>query len=372
MELGWHHDPAAELMSVRFGSGRRWAAVPLLIGLVVVAMLGCAHENGEMKRTNPSASAPAASPLERCFISVLSPLGEVRVSDDGGATWRVEEVTPNDRPMAMTFADGAAGWAVSRFGACWSTTDTGSTWTQSTVDGTAVDVACSDERNVWIVGARQADLHEDAAMIWHSEDGGETWTSQDPKLTATLTGVAFASKSVGWAVGEDVASGTSYITGTADGGIRWRTQMTAPAFTRLGQIAFADELHGWAVGRVVGDQSPSRDSGVAYRTTDGGATWRPGKVFPEALMAVAFSGRTVCITGEGGFIGVSRNGGKSWSRSRSGTTQGVRAVAFVDRDCGFAITGDSGLLRTVDGGRTWTSIAYGEPILLMDVAARSK
>ena len=102
-------------------------------------------------------------------------------------------------------------------------------------------------------------------------------------------------------------------------------------------LALPDAGHGWAAGR-----------GGILRTTDGGATWRlqrPGRV--TALDAVsldtawALAGRTLLATSPG----------TAWHAIG---TRRLAAIAFLDARTGFALDGAGALLRSADGGTTWT------------------
>ena len=50
------------------------------------------------------------------------------------------------------------------------------------------------------------------------------------------------------------------------------------------------------------------------------------------------------------------DGGTTWTTLSSGTTNDLNSVYFTDANTGYAV-GDTGtILKTIDGGTTWTAI----------------
>lgn len=143
----------------------------------------------------------------------------------------------------------------------------------------------------------------------------------------------------------------------------------------FGDIFFLDEDHGWIVGGGV-----HIEGGIVGRTTDGGRTWafdsgiaRPS---PRAtvfhLNAVHFLDRkNGFIFGDGYRILRTRDGGKHWHPIKSHTRvwAHMRDLEFVDDTHGWAI-GNGGLARTVDGGETWDGPLALDPEAEKYVATR--
>jgi len=108
-------------------------------------------------------------------------------------------------------------------------------------------------------------------------------------------------------------------------------------------------------------------SGTILRTTDGGVTWtRLGSPTVATLNAVRFSdAKTGIAVGGAGTILRTDDGGASWTQQSSGTSADICGVAFKDAETGIVVGSngfcdglgplDSGfILRTIDGGATWT------------------
>ena len=208
-------------------------------------------------------------------------------------------------------------------------------------------------------------------------------------MSVTLTGVAFAGASKGWAVGHDGA-----ILSTSDGGQQWtlrfdgnkanelmladakaalaRAQAAggkadanalADAETALGDIEaaakfgpsrpllgvwFRDAQTGYAVGAY----------GQAFRTADGGASWSSmGAALPnpEGLHYNAIAGgegNTLAIAGEAGRVYRSNDGGGSWKGSETGYSGQLYGVLFTGRSL-LAYGFGGHVFRSEDNGATW-------------------
>lgn len=147
------------------------------------------------------------------------------------------------------------------------------------------------------------------------------WAQVQTPVRSPLTGVAFASETVGYAVGHDAV-----ILKTTDAGKTWLLQNFQPELEKpfLDVIALdADNVI--AVGGY----------GLMYRTTDGGATWNEADapaVREEELHLNAISklgNGSLLVVGEQGTMGISLDGGNSWEKLTSpydGSLYGAIAV----------------------------------------------
>lgn len=158
-------------------------------------------------------------------------------------------------------------------------------------------------------------------------------------------------------------AGSSAGTGCA-GGVAASGGGTAPA-APLQAIQFADQGHGWAAG-----------AGRILATSDGGRTWTRQYAGPAVLNQVDFTSTTDGWAVGPGALLRTTSGGASWtalSEPRlNGRCVSVSAVHFVSPVLGYAIAGNTGagstgaggmggvggrLLRTTDGGVTWSAVA---------------
>jgi hypothetical protein len=105
------------------------------------------------------------------------------------------------------------------------------------------DVFFTDAEMGFVVGQDLSVDHK--AVIFHTTDGGDSWTLQTFGNDETLSGVCFANSDEGWAVG---GAGTeAIILHTGDGGNKWDYQ-DAGSTGALTKVCFVDNEFGWAVG----------------------------------------------------------------------------------------------------------------------------
>jgi photosystem II stability/assembly factor-like uncharacterized protein len=181
-------------------------------------------------------------------------------------------------------------------------------------------------------------------------------------------------------------NGSLVLYRTADGGASWRTSRLAPLNTVYTERAapayvdFADSQHGWVV-MVCSAACPFAD---LFRTTDGGATWVKLSV-PEGN-PVRFAGSSDGWTYAGSdhsLLYVTHDGGATWHLESLGALRGFETwqrgyelPVFTDKLHGvlpvhllsqkaFTI----GFYVTADGGRTWQArqplaVQNGSPLEL--------
>ncbi len=88
----------------------------------------------------------------------------------------------------------------------------------------------------------------------------------------------------------------------------------------------------------------------------------------EHLLDLAVSGRErLWAVGHAGRILRTADGGRSWSFPASGVDTPLAGVAFRDAETGLAVGYGGVILRTADGGRTWSRIVSGVDVYLTSV-----
>jgi len=111
--------------------------------------------------------------------------------------------------------------------------------------------------------------------ILATDNGGQSWRSQQSGVTTGLMAIRFTDPQHGWAVGWN-----GIILATDNGGQSWRPQQSGMR-TWLRAVEFTDPQHGWAVG----------DRGVILATDNGGTTWKnlspDPKIFAEGRPKLA-------------------------------------------------------------------------------------
>lgn len=189
-----------------------------------------------------------------------------------------------------------------------------------------------------------------------SEDQGRSWRQLEMPTRATLTGVHFHDKRLGWVVGHDAT-----ILRTQDGGETWeRVYYDPEEESPLFDVWFRDAENGFAVGAY----------GLFLVTSDGGATWTRLTVDEDEYsdfhlhhIASTETGR-LYMAAEAGTIYRSDDGGRSWLSLPS---------PYAGSFFGTLLLGDDELLlfglrghmfRSEDAGETWQEVETGTVALL--------
>lgn len=163
-----------------------------------------------------------------------------------------------------------------------------------------------------------------------TSDGGATWAVREVPTQGQLLDVDFVTPLLGWVVGFD-----GEILKTTDGGVTWVHQR-ASTYRDLNGVCFVDSQEGWAAGA----------NGVVIRTTNGGQTWAKVSVGASAkdwFSAVPFlDGRRGWIVGctdsYEALILKTADGGKTWTREASASHQVIYDVSFSpDGSFGVAV-----------------------------------
>ncbi len=287
-----------------------------------------------------AASDSTCSPDGRCDDPY--PMGLAATlwrTSDAGRTWQPSRPIPlgliGEQGLhfspALVFLDARTGWLLARLSASGSglvrqelfqTTDGGLTWTQVAANlpfnGPVGSLALSDARTGWAV--ETVSSVQPGPRLWQTADGGITWTPYAfPLEVDAPAGVPLDCRlktdfrengTAGVALN---CSGSSHgVTAlTSDSGQSWKLWQTAGG---PGGASFADASSGW---RLVSPEAGG--SNQLQRSLDGGLNW-------AAVKDVTWERADLDFV----------PGGTGWARVTVGET--------------------SRLLRTGDGGATWTEV----------------
>jgi len=233
--------------------------------------------------------------------------------------------------------------------------------------------------NVHFADANTGTIIGDDGTILCTSDGGATWSTRVcpyAEYGVILSGVAFADGKNATITGQV----TLLMLRTTDGGVSWLPQKTGLDYTHspmLRDVTYPDANLGIA---IVFDPWSAP---MIIRTTNGGADWNKQYLPVDpwgGFYAVSFPTTDIgYLVGDQGAILRSGDGGVSWSLQDSGVTEHVYDVSFADANTGFAIAGDrvlvgdttehryhqwSTILRTTDGGAVWTKLQTMDEVYL--------
>ena len=235
-------------------------------------------------------------------------------------------------------------------------------------------------RGISAVSARVAWASGGSGTVLRTIDGGSTWQARPIPAAAGLDfrDVDAMSERVAFAL--SIGPGeASRIYKTMDGGEHWDLQ-----FANTDPEVFLDAMAFWDADRGVAVSDSVRGAFVVLATTNGGRAWTrvaadrlpaalPGEgAFAASGTNVAVSGRNhVWIATGAGRVLRSADGGRSWSVAvtplPTGPSSGIFSVAFRDADHGVAVGGDyrketeavDNVATTSDGGVTWALSTHG-------------
>ena len=66
-----------------------------------------------------------------------------------------------------------------------------------------------------------------------------------------------------------------------------------------------------------------------------------------------------CAVGESGTVVKTTDGGSTWTLPNSGTTIRLNSVAFLNANTGYAVGLFGTIIKTTDGGNTWNKVNSG-------------
>lgn len=323
---------------------------------------------------------------------------QVLRTTDGGRTW-TDVSPPTTGPLtarqfsAATFHSGELGWlANSRMQnghpvgvTVFHTTDGGRNWSAgslgSSSQGFATTITFVDATHGWILVNDGAFAGSDAIGLFGTTDGGAHWTllvqtkagqasDHGLPLGGDKNGIAFLDTTTGWMTGHSNGNDVWFYV-THDGGHNWQPQtLPLPMTGRIGGSLTTESplLVGGQDGTLpVSDAGPPAKMRF-FTTTDGGQRWTPaesitfpaGAPFPPMTFWLntrdgwTTNGMTVDRTTDGGQHWQQLDANEQWGRPYQ--------LDFVTAQLGWAViepigSRQSQLLKTTDGGRTWSPVA---------------
>lgn len=283
--------------------------------------------------------------------------------------------------QAISAVSPMVAWASGTAGTVLRTVDGGDHWVARPVPDAGrlqfrgIDARSADEAWVLSIG------NGPASRIYHTADGGTTWTEQfrNSDSTAFFDCITFFDAAHGVAYSDASRLGTTIVR-TEDGGAHWALLPASdvpPALMHEGGFASSnscavsvDRTHGWIAAGTPGAR--------VFRTDNAGKSWTVAGLVPvvhdsqSGLTAIAFRDAKHGI-GVGGHVAGNMNrdssqaavattddGGTTWTLrqrpDRAGMLSGVAMVPKAGARTAV-IASYGGLFVTRDDGSSWTTAA---------------
>ncbi len=320
----------------------------------------------------------------------------VLTTADGGRTWR-EVMPPDPFPAGApdkaygAFLDEKTAWIVFSQAdqilpesSVWHTTDSGQTWTRSAplahqVSGDAVwaEFAVLDAQNVWLMvrSVYVSTCTQHSHELFHTADGGLTWTSLDGQISDDYTGMVFRDSLEGLRTLQ--TTGCGYINDppnydvTTDGGANWESRQLPPpsdAADLFSEYINCETYQPVLIGRqgirmlmgcTDGSDPAKQFVSYFYTSQDGSATWQtirlPDKVQAGGDQLLYFGLNNAWLLGRDMYQ--SASDGQTWEYVKTVGWDGQ--FSFSDPQYGWAVATankEVALVYTVDWAKTWTVI----------------
>ncbi len=322
--------------------------------LAAVAFLSACSGSAVETPSDVFGPPPPASPGVHAWAA--GEVGELFVTEDGGATWGRQRFYLPQRGVEVAFSDADTGWLVTDAGTVLATTDGGVHWTVvKQIDLAVKALAAHGAACAWVVGHGAGETGGvGASVVLRTADGGSTWQRRGFGIFPALVDMP--------GEGHGVLVALDRVWSTRDGGETWQRRRTLP-MTVLTSVAMADPRHAWVAGWDTLTGAP-----LILATRDGGKTWRsleaaaaqtePGDL--QARQIAAAGPDRLWVTCAAGVL-ATRDGGRNWELQAVPAGRPL-AVAAADETHVLATTEGQPILATADGGTAW--LAFGHDGLL--------
>jgi photosystem II stability/assembly factor-like uncharacterized protein len=310
--------------------------------------------------------------------------GIVIATTDSGKTWQRQQLplpTPTTDISKVQFVNANVGFTFDYEENLYTTRDGGKTWLRAytfPISGFLSDVFFINETTGWATTSRfffgTLPISGDHHIIWKTTDGGKSWQQVRTSSVSELSSLSLT-RSTAFAVGSytmRTATLTRPQSPSAPSNANPRWNIVVPnqdTLVRYGQqyraVHAVSEQTAFATGW---------NSRVA-RTDDGGQSWKPLTLLEprgdDSLLGVHFvNERTGWVVGTRHFYAFQANriyrtdnGGQSWTRQvpaggfASAPTASLNDVFFVNERTGWVVGAAGTILKTTNGGTTWTQLA---------------
>ena len=307
------------------------------------------------------------NPIETTFDSEMT-VYAVFVSESG--KWVVQQALFSKPIISVFFINENKGWVTTvpdefNFigGSIYHTQDGGETWTEQLRGNPYKEyfhkITFADEKRGWALMQNFVPENPgEYGAIMYTANGGQTWEKQYLINGGMAYGLEVLDENSVWAVGVDYnQEGTSdgLILHTSNGGQSWTEQNVGASEGQYIFHSFA-KFAGSNTGWIFGIGNPNK-----YKTTNGGSSWNS---VSHSLFTMDFvdnmTGFGLQKSGNNADVYKTSNQGDSWEYqgtiSNFGDISGFESnhLKFVNSALGWVVDNKNGdILQTTDGGKSW-------------------
>jgi photosystem II stability/assembly factor-like uncharacterized protein len=246
------------------------------------------------------------------------------------------------------------------------TTDAGETWTTKplNINFNFYDFQFLSDSSIFAICFCGPYTDNNRSILLKSNNLGENWDSIAIFPKQTIETLHFFNNDTG------IVAGYENIYRTVDGGNSWDTIFVSGYnYTYILHSCFPKAETGYAIG--IGGSNPHKpyfDENIFIKTEDKGATWNVVSTFANKLTSIYFINDKIGFLGaETGIAYKTTDGGLTWMESQVTNWENVvNSIQFVSDKIGFVTvrhgerTGgcansNFSISKTIDGGETWVS-----------------
>ncbi len=350
---------------------KKWLAgfIAILLGMVPIKSFAGSWNGWIYQNPYPTANTLLAVR----FVTpnkgwVAGEHGTMLYTEDGGENWEAQESGTEQELKGLSVVNEKTGWAAGNGGVIVHTDDGGKTWVSqgSATKATLNSVFFINDKEGWAVG--------DNGTVLHTIDGGKKWERQNTGIKRSIASVFFINSQTGWILAGDEVYRTN------DNGKTWNKSELPVKMPRTGTVAGGGTFmnrrgerleQDWSEGELffVDDQKGWAVVGIwfLFHTEDGGKTWTDQLM--TGPMTYSFShlfftdSKRGCATGT---TIICTEDGKTWRELlgvKPGDTTEIdgfsiipKGISFVGDATGWAVGSDGLIMKTEDGGKTWTLV----------------